>query len=301
MKKIVKYFPFLSEKNVHFIDELIESKDIDAIVEFGSGNSTKYYLSRINKKIDFISIEASPKWFYQLIDDLENDFDVEKTILRKKYWKYSDYKKFLAGSNDPFTGIIDGKSKYNTWKNTMELGPFYRFHPSSQSFLKGKLGPLFIIFRPLFKFINIFLRARPNKTIQRSYYSSIINNINFHYFLSGPSIKDQFGESPFRDEYINGGLDLVKSSNYKTILLMVDSGCRHLIVDRFIKESNTNLIVMLFDAQRPEYEKILDQYNGKFYRGSTNLLNGELFYPQKGNELDEILNKELWIFDSEES
>ena len=119
--------------------------------------------------------------------------------------------------------------------------------------------------------------------------------------MSGPSIKDQFGESPFRDEYINKGLDLVKSSDYKTVLLMVDSGCRHLVVDRFIKESNTNLIVMLFDAQRPEYKKILDQYNGKFYRGSTNLLNGELFYPQKGNELDEILNKELWIFDSEQS
>ena len=84
MKKIVKYFPFLSEKNVHFIDEFIESKDIDAIVEFGSGNSTKYYLSRIHKAIDFISIEASPKWFYQLIDDLENNFDTEKNFLKKR-------------------------------------------------------------------------------------------------------------------------------------------------------------------------------------------------------------------------
>ena len=57
MNKTVKYFPFISEKNVHFIDEIIESKDIDAIVEFGSGNSTKYYLSKIHKTIDFISID----------------------------------------------------------------------------------------------------------------------------------------------------------------------------------------------------------------------------------------------------
>jgi len=287
----------LSEKNVRFVDDLIDKKNIDAIVEYGSGNSTKYFLKKIIKAIDFISVEASSKWFYQLISDLKNDFTVTSFNLKKEYWKYSDYKKFLSGSNKPFTGIIEGKSKYEIWKAKMELGPFYRFHPSSKSFYKGKLGPLFIVFKPLFKFIYIFLRYKSNKRIERAYYNTEINNINFKYYLSGPSIKDQFGESPFRDEYINTGLDLVKSKNYKTVLLMVDAGCRHLIVDRFLKEYKHNLIVLLFDAHRPEYDKILKQYKGKFLRGSPNLLNGETLHPQKGDELEKILNKELWYFE----
>ena len=112
-------------------------------------------------------------------------------------------------------------------------------------------------------------------------------------------MKDQFGESPNRDSFIRAGLKRIKD-NDKNILIMIDAGPRHYIVDELIKLLRfKELHICLFDAYRPEYDEVLDKYDGKFYKGNTFLLDGTDFY--KRNYPDEItrdfiLNRELWYY-----
>ena len=46
-------------------------------------------------------------------------------------------------------------------------------------------------------------------------------------------MKDQFGESPNREEYLNAPLESV-DQNDRDIMVMIDGGPRHFMVDRII-------------------------------------------------------------------
>ena len=62
------HVPVLSQKNVEKIEGLIADNNIDAIVEYGSGNSTIYFLNKYkDKHIKFISVENTKPWFYKNI------------------------------------------------------------------------------------------------------------------------------------------------------------------------------------------------------------------------------------------
>jgi len=43
--------PVLSQKNVEKIESIISGNHIDTIIEYGSGNSTIYFIENINHKI----------------------------------------------------------------------------------------------------------------------------------------------------------------------------------------------------------------------------------------------------------
>ena len=70
--------PMLSKKNVNFIEKTINLKNIDTIIEYGSGSSTLYFIKKLkNKKINFISVENAKFWFYDNFEYVagSNTFD----------------------------------------------------------------------------------------------------------------------------------------------------------------------------------------------------------------------------------
>jgi hypothetical protein len=176
----------------------------------------------------------------------------------------------------------------------MDMGPFFRFEIDSGSRLQGKLG----IFKPIFKLLNRLIRMHPKFANENSFWKTEIGNCKFFYELVSPGMKDQFGESPNRDEYIQAGVKHLTDSE-QNILIMIDAGPRHYILDEVLKLlEGKNLHICLFDAHRPEYTEILDKYQGTFYQGSAKLVDGSNFY--EATYPDEsirntILKSELWL------
>lgn len=288
--------PVLSQANVRFIEKLINDHPIDAMIEYGSGNSTLYFLDKYQSEgIRFISVENTKYWFYRNIQSIKSKFQCRSISIRRKYWNAQNYKDFFNREQEPYTPIIDGASRVDRWKRAMELGPFFRFEPDSASRFEGKLKR----FRPLFVLINRMLRKLPAFRHERTVWNSTIQNLKFHYQLVGPSMKDQFGESPNRDDFVGAGVENLTDRD-TTILVMIDAGPRHFIVDeilRLLPEKSVH--VCLFDAHRPEYEAILNKYSGQFYKGNTTLLDGTDFYASAypdAAERDAVLSKELWYY-----
>lgn len=127
------------------IDNLIKDNNINCIVEYGSGNSTYYYLNNIlNSPLTFISIENDKKWFYHLINRLKNDCRTHDLSIHK--WSHKEHINFFNKPPLlPYTPICDGFSKSASWKDRFLFGPFYKF--SKIKFLAR-----------FFKFINLHFR-----------------------------------------------------------------------------------------------------------------------------------------------
>ena len=120
--------PILSKKNVNFIEKIINEKNIDIIIEYGSGSSTLYFIKNFKKKkINFRSVENNKIWFYDKIKNISKIFAPKNYFLSKSYWNRKDYKNFYETSTQPFTKIINGKSRIKKIKDYVRLGPFYRF------------------------------------------------------------------------------------------------------------------------------------------------------------------------------
>jgi len=104
-------------------------------------------------------------------------------------------------------------------------------------------------------------------------------------------MKDQYGESPFRNEYANCWQPYVDDS--KTILFIIDGGPRHYIANEITKfhaeHPEMQIIIALLDAHRPEYDEVLERYTAaKYFKGSVELVDGRNFYEKEPE-------KELWI------
>ena len=290
------FVPVLSDKNVTKIHEIICKNEIDAIVEYGSGASTIYFLDHFKEKnVKFISVENTKFWFYKNIKTVTTKFLCRKILLKQNYWTNSDYQEFWSDQIQPYTRIQEGKPRVERWKRVMELGPFFRFEPDSGSKLQGKLQ----IFRPIFKILNKFLRTLPRFANEKSTWKTNIENCTFFYELVSPEMKDQFGESPNRDAFVSAGIEHL-SDDDKNVLVMIDAGPRHFIVDELIRLlSSKTLHICLFDAYRPEYDEILKKYDGQFYMGNNVLADGTEFYNEVfPNEIkrNSILAKELWYY-----
>ena len=296
-----KHIPTLSKKNVEFVNYIIEKENIDLLIEYGSGNSTLFFLNKLKtKNLKFISIENTKFWFYENIKTIKKIFNPKNSQLNRRYWTSDDYKGFLNTKTLPFTKIIDGRSKIEIWKRYMKLGPFYRFEKDSKSRLAGKLFFLLPFFKPFFHILNNLLIKLNKFKNEKSEWKCNVENIYFNYKLISPSIKDQFGESPNINEYVDAGLEMIKEKNeIKNILFMIDGGPRHYIVEKILSKNYKKKIhLCLFDAHRPEYKTILDKYGGEFISGEEQLIDGTIFYTNFKNEKvkKEILSKELWYF-----
>jgi len=274
--------PTLSKKNTILIDNYIKQYNINCILEFGSGNSTLYYLKNIiNRPLTFISIENDKKWFYHLINELKTSV----YSLKIKKWSHKAHIEFYnLPPASPYTPIQEGFPKFNIWLERFKFGPFFNFRK-------------FKIIAPLFKFINIHFRLYTH--LENANYLTEVNGIKFIYKLVPPAIKDQFRESPNADSYVNAGFIEIPD-NVDNIMILIDAGPRHYIFEKAITELNKNkLIVCLFDAHRPEYEEVLTKYKGEYFKGENQLLDGTDFYSNQysnKNELEFRLSKELYIY-----
>ena len=307
MEKFLDNFvPVLSEKNVYKVEKIIAKNNIDTIIEYGSGSSTIYFLNKYkSRKIKLISIENTKFWFYRNIYTIKKLFEYGNENLKKNYWSDKDYKYFYSKAHSPYTPIIEGNSRIENWKRIMKLTPLieFRFVRSiiyrTGMNIKNPFTGKFKILIPIFILLNKILRKIPKFKNENSQWTITIKDCQFIYNLISPSIKDQFGESPNREEYTISGINSLGKQN-NNILVMIDGGPRHFIVDKLIHLlKDKNLHICLFDAYRPEYKKILNKYPGQFYEGNDNLINKSALYDM-GTQ-DEvrkrfILEHELWYY-----
>jgi len=275
-----KIQPTLSQRNTLFIDNILQNNPIDLVIEYGSGLSTFYYINQLrNRKCRFVSVENSKHWFFNNIRLLK-EYNVRDEKLERKFWAKRDYQTFLNGQREPYTPIVDGYSRYNLWVKKLQYGPFVR--------LQRKLRFL----SPVFKVVTLLLRRFPYYAEERSSFTCKIGEMDFGYELITPQMKDQYGESPTREEYAQAGTKEIASGKYKNILVLIDGGARHHIVDQIYSAAGNAIIhLCLFDAWRPEYTPILSKRDGKFHKANTILLDGTKFY--KTNQLHR-LRAELW-------
>jgi hypothetical protein len=265
---------------------LIKDNNINCIVEYGSGNSTLYYLNNIiNRPLTFISIENDKKWFYHLINRMK--YNCSTHDLRIHKWSHKECINFFNNLPLlPYVPISDGFSKSDSWKDRFFFGPFFKFKKIK-------------ILASFFKFINLNFRLYIH--LYDGTFLAKYSNINFVYKLVPPAIKDQFRESVNADDYVNAGLNSIPL-DVENVMILIDAGPRHYIFDKAIAQlDKKNLIVCLFDAHRPEYIEIFNKYNGKFFPGENQLLDGTDFYSEKYPNLDElelILSKELYVYNN---
>jgi hypothetical protein len=96
--------PYLSDNIVAFVTNKLKEEDYDFLVEFGAGNSTRYFLSKlINFEIqcDFISIEYNSKWFGEQVKAIKVDLrnrSVSEEKIELNPWSYRKCKKKLYGA-----------------------------------------------------------------------------------------------------------------------------------------------------------------------------------------------------------
>ena len=290
--------PILSKKNVELIEKIIDEKNIDIIIEYGSGSSTLYFLKNLKeKKIKFRSVENNKFYFYKNIKNILETFAPKSYHLSKVYWNKKDFKNFYETSTQPFTKIIDGKSRINKIKNRLKLGPFYKYEEYSNT----KLSFIYNLIRPLLIFVNSIIQNLNKYNNEKSKWNAVIDKLEFTYKLVSPSGKDQFAENPNKDDYVEAGIKFLENeTKNKKILVMIDGGPRHYIVDKIInKKYQHHFHICLFDAYRPEYESILNKYKGTFFSGDDKLIDNTDFYTDHQNQIKKYpkkLSKELWYF-----
>jgi hypothetical protein len=335
MKKVIKstkpfevgienYFsnsvPILSDNNVQIICKEIDNT-YDYFIEYGLGSSTLYFINFFqNKNINIISIENDFIWFNSVINHLLSKYKVDN-ILQKNY-PFTIYQiiKFILKLKKKNKKIPNELSRRFVWKEVLLYGKFKRFSPNSKS--EFSLHPFFwsIIKWPLillkFAHYSLFRKKRPTLSEFRCKY----NNIKILLKNVPPKLKDQFGESPSMEEYINAGLIEIKDqlSNNQNVkaAFIIDGGPRGEILDAIFnledEFNNFYPTVILCEAHRVFYNPIIDKRpSGKFIKGSNLTINkqpvytkqkiknefiAKYWYGKNNISVEELSKKEIWFY-----
>lgn len=281
------------------------------------GSSTLYFLQAIKgRETKLISVENNFNWFELCIEQTKKQTTFKETSYEEKPWSMADFGAFINGQS--MADDVPAKfQRIHRWKESLALGPFFRFSPEAKSRFSGKLGPLWPISKPFFKvaakiYYAFTKHARPYIAEwrgQKENIELILRNV-------GPSIKDQFGEAPNMMDYINAGLKDISTdlSNGKAIsaIIMIDGGPRHKIVQEILKleEQFTkfNPTIILCDACRGFYKTTLEKRpTGQFFAGSNKTLKGNFVVTKEncgGDEIwsggkttvDEFAAEEVWYY-----
>jgi hypothetical protein len=292
--------PYLSDNIVTFVTNKLKEEDYDFLIEFGAGNSTRYFLSKLIEfgiTCDFISVEYNSKWFKELVRSIKVDLE-DRSISEEKIelnpWSYRKCKRFMIGDN----------------ATQFEVPFLLRRLPKAKKSFGG-----------LFNIKMLLYRMQPGSRPVNGYYSiRIEDSINFLLLLRSELIKDQYGESPIKHEYIEAPLEpviqrLETNQNIRAVFL-IDGGPRSDILNSVLdlEERYTNFFPTIFlcDANRLIYSESQNRRpSGAFIRGSNRSLQGESLYTKtitggKAKFLygkEEILPiefaaKELWFYQS---
>jgi hypothetical protein len=292
--------PYLSDRSVEFIVDTIVSDDFPVLVEFGSGGSSRFFLRHLldqGRKCCFVSVETAERWYRRVIEAIRMDLSGRSTseeTLDVRPWTIKRIRAYLAGESQTSLDVPAPLRRLESAKKVLRGGRF--------GLLRKRLWP----------------RARPRDAT----YSVLIDGtVRFLYELRTEFVKDQYGESPFKQECIDAGLAPVRralsdGTNVVRAAFLIDGGPRgdivHAILD--LEDAYPNFLpsIFLFEAQRLFYEPAISRrQSGQFIAGTNRMLNGEIVYSvdpkredpkaiywfgKKGMTADEMSAKEVWYY-----
>ena len=109
----------LSTNSVSKLEKILALSNDAFLVEYGSGNSTIFWVERLkNKKSGLVSVEYSEKWYKKINEALKNKYGDTLQLLdgTERVWSIVDYIKYLTTKNKTWVQIPKhkvrlGKSK----------------------------------------------------------------------------------------------------------------------------------------------------------------------------------------------
>jgi hypothetical protein len=290
--------PMISDNISTFIANQLEEENYDFVVEYGTGNSTRYFLSKLiefGKKCTFVAVEYNSKWFKALVKFIQTDLNSTPTAQEKfelKPWNIEKCKFFLQGKNTAF----------------LDVPPELVRLRQAQRIFGGPFNIKMLLYR--------LIKGR--RPIDGNYTLTIDNSINLILLLRSQLMKDQYGESPLKQEYISAGLAPVKqglqSKKSMRAVFFIDGGPRSDILNSIfeIEKRNDNFspTIFLCDANRAFYaDAIQRRPTGVFLKGSNRTLSGEpiykslyksrktnFWYSKEETSPRALLEKEVWFY-----
>lgn len=215
------------------------------------------------------------------------------------------------------TDVPENLRRFSSWRESISLGPFFRFSPKSKSRFSGKIGPLWPLIKPALALAATSLytlksERRPHNAEwrgQKDGIELILRNV-------GPSIKDQYGEAPNMMDYIGAGLKDIKSELEQgkkvSAIFIIDGGPRHKIISEILSLEDQyktfKPTIILCDACRVFYYDTLGRRpSGQFLPGTNKTLKGAQvandvsgpeseFWTGGDKTAEELAQKEVWIY-----
>ena len=293
--------PFLSDNTTEFVTANLEAFDYNILVEFGSGNSTRYFLKKLlalARKCLFISVEPNYYWFKEAIKSIQSDIEGNSISEKKselKPWSYEKCKRYLYGTNNTSLNVPSDLKRLSKAKKKFA----------------GRLNMKMLLYR-----------FNPGSRPQDGCFSiTIDDSVTLLLILSSEFMKDQFGESPIKKEYLTAALGPIiqKLSAAETVMaaFFVDGGPRGDIINSILdiedRYDNFRPTIFLCDARRSYYDDAIRRRpSGIFLRGSNRTLSGEPVYQKtttgrkaqfvfgKNKVLPkELAERELWFYQAD--
>lgn len=292
--------PMLSDNLAEFIIKQLREIHYDILVEYGTGNSTRFFLKQLlqlKKKCLFISVEYNYFWFMETVKAVKTDLEFTSTFeekLQLDHWTYSKCKRYLYGKNG----------------TSLDVPEDLRRLPAAQRALGGPLNIKMLLYR-------LKENSRPR---DGCYSIAVGDSVQFLAFLRSEFMKDQYGESPVKKEYIDAALDSIRRklplARKITAAFLIDGGPRGDIVNSILdledQHRDFSPTIFLCEAHRLYYaDSISRRPSGVFLKGSNRTLNGEPVYGKDvigkkaeftyGKAIaspDELAEREVWFYQS---
>ena len=279
--------PILSDNNVKMVCDEIDLS-YDYFVEYGMGSSTLYFIESFeNLDISIISIETDYSWFKRVIKFLKKKNNIYNISENEHAFTLSQIISFINDLRKPSLNIPSYLSRRSRWKTILLYGKFMKFHPEPKK--KYSFNPFFWnMFKSLFLLLNFSLYVFRSK--MRPRYGELnckYNEMKIILKNIPPSLKDQFGESPMMEDYINAGLNEIerelKSNKTVKAAFFIDGGPRGNIIDAIFQLEDLYKsfypTVILCEAHRKFYSSTLKKRsNGRFVKGSNITINHQQVY-----------------------
>ena len=114
--------PTISGNITARIAEMLKAANYEYILEYGSGNSTRYFIAKLleyNKKCTFISIEYNQQWFTELVRVIQSDLKsarISNEKLELKPWDDEKCRHFFYGENATALDVPNDLKRLNKAK-----------------------------------------------------------------------------------------------------------------------------------------------------------------------------------------
>ncbi|PJB71162.1 MAG: hypothetical protein CO093_05755 [Alphaproteobacteria bacterium CG_4_9_14_3_um_filter_47_13] len=307
--------PVLSDNNTKVIMDEI-AKEYDWIVEYGMGASTLYFLkAAIKTKSRMISVENNFNWFQICIEEILKQTELEETAFHKTPWSMSDIHNFINANSH--IDIPEKMQRLSLWQESLSTGEFFRLSPDAKSRFSGKIGSFWPLLKPIFQiFTTLTYLLNPASRPINGEWRGKKNDFELILRNIAPTIKDQFGEAPNKNNYISAGIQDIKkeleAGKSISALFIIDGGPRHHIVQEIldIETQYKKFIptIILCDASRKFYHDTLKQrQTGRFIAGSNKTLKGDkvsfdisgenaAFWAGENRTGDQQARQEIWYY-----